>query len=145
MIELPAPKNTFQDADIKRMLAKKGLDFNVNVVPTPNPVGDCPTGFYTAYRDTDRKVFQQGITDQWKPIQNLDVFKCVAELSKQTEAKLIDIRSFHDGAEIAGGFIINDIAPTVGFFSQNERDIPLKGQLENMLNAVDDACFLAVA
>ena len=102
-INLPAPKHTFQDEDVKAMLAKKGLDFQVKTVETPNPFGadQGSTGFFTAYRDTDKKIFQQGLTDQWKPIQNQDVFKCVADLSKQTEVKLMDIRSFGDGTEIA--------------------------------------------
>jgi len=108
---LPAAKDAFSNDDIVGMLAKKDLNFEVGKIKTPNPVPGqfgVDTGFYTAYRKDTGKVFQQGLTDRWHTIQNQKVFEVLAKLSKVTDTKLVDIRSFHGGAEVAAQIQLGD-------------------------------------
>jgi hypothetical protein len=108
-INLPAPKHTLDNQDIINLLDKNKLNFKVGRVQTPNPINpDQPTGFYTAYREDTGYCFQQGLTKNWHAIQNEDIFKCLTELAKVTDTKLMDIRSFKNGAEVAAQISLGD-------------------------------------
>jgi len=109
MITLPAPQHSLDTQDIESLLAKKGLNFRVGRVQTPNPINPGQkTGFFTSYRADTGHVFQQGLTKKWHAVQNKDIFNCLTELSKVTDTKLMDIRSFNKGAEIAAQISLGD-------------------------------------
>lgn len=114
-IVLPAPTNPFSEDSLKEMLEARGLDFKVKVRKTPNPfrgMGD--TGFFTSYRDDTKRIFQQGLSKTWKPIQNIDMFNCLAEVSKETDLSLADIRSFDEGRKLCAQVSLGkfDASPT---------------------------------
>jgi hypothetical protein len=99
-ITLPAPKKIIEDKELIHLLDKHNLNFEVKKCLTPNPFGKATGRAFTSYRTDTKHIFAQGLSKVWQPIQNFDAFKCLIDLSKETDIRLDNILSFRDGGEI---------------------------------------------
>jgi len=98
-LTLTAPSIT--EDDLKGLLDNHGANYKVATIPTPNPVKPTEsTGYYTSYRTDTGKVFAQGLTKGWTPIQNIDSMRILTELSKEADVKLRHFFMFGGGREI---------------------------------------------
>jgi phage/plasmid-like protein (TIGR03299 family) len=88
------------DEEVVNLLEAHGLNFTVGKIATPNPFGDESTGNFTSYRTDTKKIFAQGLSSKWQPIQNIDAFKCLTQLSTETGIKINKGFTFGGGAEI---------------------------------------------
>ena len=101
-----APEIT--DEVIDGLLNKYDANYEVATIPTPNPFGNDPTGFYSSYRTDTNKVFAQGLSKQWKPIQNRDSMKILAQLSKHSDVKIDNFYLFGGGRELCAQINLGD-------------------------------------
>ncbi|MHA1972827.1 MAG: DUF932 domain-containing protein [Candidatus Hodarchaeales archaeon] len=99
-ITLPAPKKVLQDQDLIALLDEHDLNFKVKKCLTPSPFGKATGRAFTSYRTDTEHIFAQGLTKIWQPIQNFDAFKCLIDLSKETDIKLDNVLSFRNGGEV---------------------------------------------
>ena len=100
-IQLPAPTASISADQLNALLDTHGANFEVDTVPTPNPINpDEPTGYYTSYRTDDGTVFAQGLAEGWTPIQNRDSLKILSDLSGITDVRLEKFFMFGGGREI---------------------------------------------
>ena len=100
MNQLPAPKIALKDEDLKSLLAKHDLDFTVKKCLTPSPFGKATGRAFTSFRTDTEHIFAQGLSKIWQPIQNFDAFKCLIDLSKETDITLENVLSFKHGGEV---------------------------------------------
>lgn len=79
-------------------IVDKGLDFEVNTVPTPvhpdileiNP--DATSGQYQIYRTDTGRIFHSGMSHQYQPIQNRDALSFIKDLA-ETSGKPLELVS----------------------------------------------------
>lgn len=91
---------SMNDQDLRELLSTHGANYQVDTIPTPNPLGDEPTGFFTSYRTDTGKIFAQGLKKGWTPIQNFDSMRILTELSRVADVKLKKFFMFGGGKEI---------------------------------------------
>lgn len=91
---------TITEQDLTALLERHNANYTVATIPTPNPVGTDVTGFYTSYRTDTGKVFAQGLSKKWTPIQNIDSMRILAQLSKEANVNLRHFFMFDGGREI---------------------------------------------
>ena len=100
MNTLQLTAQTITETDLTGLLDNHGANYQVATIPTPNPVGIEPTGFYSSYRTDTGKVFAQGLKKGWTPIQNIDSMRILIELSKVANLQLKHFFMFGGGREI---------------------------------------------
>jgi len=93
-------ETNLSDEALNALLKQHEADFTVATVPTPNPINAEPTGFYTSYRTDTGKVFAQGLSKKWRPIQNLDCMRVLSQLSDAAKVNIRHLYKIDGGREI---------------------------------------------
>lgn len=91
-----------------------GLDWTVSKWPIYHPVTGEKTGYNMVMRDDNKHIFTAGVSDSFKPFQNVDAFGLMDDICATKEAK------FHTAGALGEG-------EKVWMLAKMPKDIKIKG------------------
>ena len=92
--------NTITQQKLHEILASKKLDYTVDTVNITDPFTNEPSKFFGTYRTDTKEIFTMSLSKQFAPIQNIDAFKFLTELSNTTNIDIAQGGVFNGGASV---------------------------------------------
>lgn len=88
------------ETTLHEILASKSLDYTVDTINIQDPFTNQPSKFFGTYRTDTKEIFTMNLSKHFTPIQNIDAFKFLTELSENTNFEIANGGSFNNGASV---------------------------------------------